>query len=126
MLCGRLRGGSPCWGQGGAGCGGPGVLVARALLALSPLLWLQRVCVVVLVVLWWAVLLLALGFRLWSGFGLGLRNWLEVEEDLVLEMWGEQCRVRLLLPGRWGRPRGSRGDTGRRIRGCGFGLAVAL
>ena len=73
-----------------------------------------------------AVLLLALGFRLWSGFGLGLRNWLEVEEDLVLEMWGEQCRARLLLPGRWGRPRGSRGASGRRIRGCGFGLAVAL
>ena len=73
-------------------CAGRGVLVAGALVALLLLLCLLGVRVVflvvlvVLVVLWLAVLLLALGFRLWFGFGLGLGNQLEVEEDLVLEM----------------------------------------
>ena len=92
LMCGCLRGGGLCWGQGGAGCDGRGVLIAGALLALSPLLWLLGVRVVVLVVLlvlvvlWWTVLLLALGFRLCLGFVLRLGNRLEVKEDLLLEM----------------------------------------
>ena len=51
MLSGCHPGGGLCWEQRGARCGGRRVLVARALLALSPLLWLLGVCVVVLVVL---------------------------------------------------------------------------
>ena len=80
MLLGCSRGGGPCMGQGGAGCGGRGVLVIGALPALLPLLWRLGVRLVVLVVfvvlsvLWWAQLWLAFGFRLWFGFGPGLGN----------------------------------------------------
>ena len=132
VLCGCLRGGSPCLGQGGAGCCGGGVVVAGALLALLPLVWLLGVRVlvlvvlVVLVVLWWALLLFALGFRLLFGFGLWLGNRLEVGEDLILEMWGERCRAVLLLPGCWGGPRGGLGASGGRVRDCGYGCSRGL
>ena len=132
VLCGCLRGGSPCLWQGGAGCGGGVVMVAGALLALSPLLWLLGVCVLavvvfgVLVVLWWALLLLALGFQLFFGFGLWLGNRLEVEEDLILEMWGERCRAALLLLGRWGLSCGCRVAPGGRVCGCCFGCGCGL
>ena len=112
LLCGCLRGRGPCWGQGGGGYCGRGVLVAGAPLALLPLIWLLGVRLVVLVglvvlvLLWSAVLLLALGFQLWFGFRLGLGNLLEVEGDLVLEMWAQRCRAGLLLPRPWGRLRG--------------------
>ena len=125
LLWSCLRGGGFCWGQGAAGCGGRGVLVAGALLALSPLLWLLGVRVVVLVVLlvlvvlWWAVLLLALRFGLWLRFGLGLGNRLEVVEDVVLEMVGGAVPGGVVVAGALGSPAwwsGGLRQAGSRLR----------
>ena len=122
-------------GRGATGCAGRAVLVVVTLSALSRLLWLLGVRVVVpvvwvvLVVLCWAVLLLALGFRLLFWLGLWLGNRLEVEEEVLLEISEERCGVRGLpglLPGHWGPPRGGRGDSGRRVCSCGFGFGCGL
>ena len=90
VLGGRLCGGGGRWGEGGSGCGGWRVLVwvrvrVRAVsLGLSLLfLW----CWGLRGVVW------SFGFRL--GFGVGFWAWVrfEVEEDLVPEVQGHQCRV---------------------------------
>ena len=65
------------------------------------------VVVVVVVAVLWAVLLLVLGFRLRLGIGLGFEDRDEVEDNLLPEVWGEQCRaggLPGLLPGGVGSP----------------------
>ena len=136
VLRGHLRGGGSCRGQGGAGCGGRGVLVAGAflLLLLPPVLWLLAltllvVVMVVLLVVVVLVLLLAPGLRLRLGVGLGSGDRLEVEEDVVPEVRGDRLRagrVRRLLLRCEDRPRGGRRAAGSLLCGCGFGFGRGL
>ena len=99
--------------------------------AVAPLL-LLGLCVVVLVVvlvLLWAMLLLASGFHQQFRIGLGFGDRFGMEEDLVPEVCGEQCRegvVPGLLPWCWGCPCGGQEASGcldcRCCSGFGRGL----
>ena len=87
------------------------------------------VVVMVVLVVFWAVLLLALWFRLRFGIWLGCGDRLEVEEDLVPEVSGDRCRAGGfpgLLPECWGCPRGGWGGSGSLVRGCGFAFGRGL
>ena len=111
VLGGRLcGGGTRCGGGGGSGCVGWGVpawvwvrVLVRAGLPVVPSYpwWFFGLCgavlVLLLVVLVVVVLLrvvLTFGFRFWFGVGFRVGVRFEVEEDLVPEVRGHQCRVR--------------------------------
>ena len=85
--------------------------------------------VIVVLALLQMVLLLPSGLRLLPGVGLGFGDRLEVEDDLVLEVWRERSWVGgalSLLPGCWGRPRGGRLASASLISGCSFGFGSGL
>ena len=97
-------------------------------MVLVVLVVLVVVVVMVLVVLR-VVLLLAFRLPLQVGVGLGFGDWLEVEEDVVLEVWGDRFRtggVFGLLPGCWDRLPGGRVAAGSLLCGCGFGFCRGL
>ena len=85
---------------------------------------------VVVLVLLQMVLFLALGLRLQLGVGLGFEDRLEVEEDLVPEVWGDGFRAGggdlSLLPAWWGGLCGGRGAFGSLLCCCGFGFDDGL
>ena len=135
LLCCCLRGGGPCWGQGGAGLpwarrlGGwcaPGAVVS--LVAVGGASGAAgSVGGAGGVVVGGAVVGVGIPAVVW------VRDWASepapVEEDLVLEMWGERSQaggLPGLLPGRLGRLPGGRGSFSRRDRGCRFGLGHGL
>ena len=85
VLGGRLCGGGGCRWEGGAGCGGLGVLAwvrVRAGVVSDGFVSLRLWCCVC-----------SRGRRLGFGVGLGVGVRFQVEEYLCPEVWGRRCRV---------------------------------
>ena len=80
-----------------------------------------------MVLLLWVVL--SFGFRFWFGVGFWVRVRFEVEEDVVLEVRGQQCLVGGvcgLLPGCLGCLCGGQRASGNLACGCRFGFDRGL